>query len=312
VAAGRCTGITLSEQIFVERGEVASLQEAPPEVCTRFRASVFWMGREPLSLGKRYGLRLATSEVEMQVEAILAVTDSVTLASVSGRDHLERNEVAQLVVRTRKPLALDRFGASEATGRFVIVDGYDIWGGGIVIEPLQDPQEPFRREARLRDWQWRPGEVSLTERCQRNGHRPGMVLFTGERGSGKARLARQLERRLFETGRQVYLLDGKNLQRGLCSDLSDWNGAEVVRRFGEVAQVLLRAGLIVVSTTNTFSLADHQIIRTLVHPHPVVTVHLSPGAEELPEHTDLGFLTGDELGQCVDRILEKLTEVQIL
>jgi len=109
---------------------------------------------------------------------------------------------------------------------------------------------------------------------QRNGHNPGIILFTGERGSGKARLARLLERSLFDAGRQVYLLDGKNLLMGLCGDLSDKNTEEIVRRFGEVAQLLLRAGQIVVSTTNAFTLAEHQIIRTLVHPHPVLTVHM--------------------------------------
>jgi bifunctional enzyme CysN/CysC len=310
--SGRSTGFTLSEQIFIERGEIASLQEAPPEVCTRFRANIFWMGQAALVQGKKYRLRLTTTEVEMELEAILSITDAVTLARVGHREHLERNDVGQVVIKTQKPLALDRFGDIDVTGRFVIVDGYDIWGGGIVVEPLKDAQEPFRREARLRDLQWRSGEVSHLERSQRNGHNPGVILFTGERGSGKARLARLLERRLFETGRQVYLLDGKNLQMGLCSDLSDWNSEEMVRRFGEVAQVLLRAGQIVVSTTNTFSLAEHQIIRTLVHPHPVVTIHMSFCAEELPEQTDLGFEGKGDLGQAVDRILERMTELDIL
>ena len=99
---------------------------------------------------------------------------------------------------------------------------------------------------------------------------------------------------------------------GLCSDLSDKNAEELVRRFGEVAQVLLRAGQIVVSTTNTFTLAEHQIIRTLVHPHPVVTVHMSFSAEDLPEHTDLGFVAVDDLQKPVRKILDKMAELDIL
>jgi len=312
IGAGRSTGFTLSEQIFVQRGELASLKEAPPEVCTRFRANVFWMGNRPLSLGRRYQLRLTTCEVEVEIEAILRIIDAATLAPVEARAHLERNDVAEVVIKAKKPLALDRFSDSDVTGRFVIIDGCDIWGGGIVMEALQDAQDPFRREARQRDFQWRPGEVGLAERVARNGHNPGVILFTGERGSGKARLARLLERRLFDSGRQVYLLDGKNLQMGLCSDLSDKNAEEMVRRFGEVAQVLLRAGQIVVSTTNTFTLAEHQIIRTLVHPHPVVTVHMSFSAEDLPEQTDLGFVATDDLQPPVQKIMDKMAELDIL
>jgi bifunctional enzyme CysN/CysC len=312
VEAGYCTGVTLSEQIFVERGEIASHKEAPPEVCTRFRATIFWMGQRPLCKGSSYWLRLATSEVEMELEAILSITDASTLERIRRGDQVDRDDVAQVILKTKRPVALDRFSDSDVTGRFVIIDGYDIWGGGIVMEPLRDAQEPFRREARLRDFQWREGEVRLEERVQRNGHSPAIILFTGERGSGKARLARLLERRLFTDGRQVYLLDGKNLQMGLGSDLVDKNCPEMVRRFGEVAQLLLRTGQIVVSTTNSFSVAEHQIIRTLVHPCPVLTVHLSFAEEPLPEQTDLGFLSRQNLEAPLLRILEKMAEMGIL
>jgi bifunctional enzyme CysN/CysC len=312
VAAGRSTGFTLSEQIFIERGEIAPLKHSPPEVCSRFRANVFWMGKRALEIGKRYQLRVTTCEAEMELESVLGIIDASTLGRVERRDRLEQNDVAEVIIKTRKPVPIDRYGDIDATGRFVIIDGCDIWGGGIVMEPLRDAQEPFRREARQRDIEWRPGEVELGERVQRNGHNPGIILFTGERGSGKARLARRLERRLFNAGRQVYLLDGKNLQMGLSRDVGDRNDEEMVRRFAEVAQLLMRAGQIVVATTNTFSLADHQIIRTLVHPHPVVTVHISFTEAEPPENTDLYFMAQEELEAPVRQILEKMEEITIL
>ena len=270
------------------------------------------MGNDPLRTGRRYRLRMTTSEVEMELESIVAVIDASTLGRVEQRDRVERDDVAEVIIACRKPLALDRYGDIDATGRFVIIDGWDIWGGGIVMEPLPDTQAAFRREARQRDFAWRPGEVRLEERVLRNGHNPGVVLFTGERGSGKARLARLLERRLFNAGRQVYLLDGKNLQLGLSRDLGESPEEEPARRFGEVAQLLLRAGQIVVATTNVFTLADHQIIRTLVHPHPVVTVHLAFREAATPEGTDLSFVAPDDLDLPVRWILERMAELSIL
>jgi bifunctional enzyme CysN/CysC len=312
VSAGKSTGFTLDEQIFVERGEIASLKESSPEVSDHFRANVFWMGREPLAMGRKYLLRLATREVEMELESIARIIDASTLCQVGIKDRLERNDVAEVIIRTKKPIAFDCYADVDVTGRFVIIDGCDIWGGGIIMESLKDEQEQFRREARLRDFQWRRGEVQLSERVQRNGHNAGIILFTGERGSGKARLARHLERRLFDSGRQVYLLDGKNLQIGLDIDLSGEDKDEMVRRFGEVAQVLLRAGQIVVSTTNTFAQADHQIIRTLVHPHPVVMVHMSFVREAVPENTDLAFLESEDLKTAAKRIVETMEEIGVL
>ncbi|MBJ6801039.1 GTP-binding protein [Geomonas propionica] len=312
VPAGRSAGLTLDEQIFVERGEVASHKDAAPEVSDRFKANIFWMGKNPVLAGGRYLLRVATTEVEMEVEAILGIIDASTLGRGESPQRIERNDVAEVLIRTRRPIALDRFADIDTTGRFVIIEGYDIQGGGIVIEVFKDEQEPFRAEARRRDFEWRRGEIHLEERVRRNGHYPGIILFTGEKGSGKARLARHLERRLFNGGKQVYLLDGKNLLYGLGTDLSGADKEEMVRRFGEVAQILLRAGQIVVSTTNTFALADHQIIRALVHPHMVITVHMSFVEGPLPDNTDLHFLESDDLKAAAKTIMELMEAKNIL
>lgn len=310
--AGRSSGFTLDEQIFIERGEIASLRESPPEVSDRFRANIFWMGRTPLELNKKYQLRLATKEVEMELEGIIGTIDASSLSPLESKKQIEKDDVAEVIIRTKTPVAFDRYADCNLTGRFVIIAGYDICGGGIVMEPLKDEQEPFRREARQRDFDWRRGEIQISERAQRNGHNPGIILFTGERGSGKARLARHLERRLFDGGRQAYLLDGKNLQIGLGRDLSEEDKVELVRRFGEVAQLLLRAGQIVVSTTNTFALADHQIIRTLVHPHPVITVHMSFERGPVPEDTDLSFLESEDLKEAAKTIVRKMEGIGVL
>src|SRR5206468_2779305 len=68
--AGESIGITLTEQIFVERGAVAALETAPPYELTRFKARLFWLGRAPFAKGKLYKLKLATQEVDCEIEAI--------------------------------------------------------------------------------------------------------------------------------------------------------------------------------------------------------------------------------------------------
>ncbi|UCG37747.1 MAG: adenylyl-sulfate kinase, partial [bacterium] len=310
--AGWSTGITLDEQIFIERGEIASLAVEPPEVSSLFRANVFWMGTAPLREGEDYLLRLATREVEMKVAKIHNTIDAETLGTSPSKGEIPRYGVAEVTIQTKHPLAFDRYADIEVTGRFVIVDGYDVSGGGIITEPLEDALQEFRREARLRDFLWRKGEVRLNERIGRYGHNPGLILFTGDRGTGKARLGRKLERRLFAGGKHVYLLDAKNIQLSLGRDLTEVDKIELVRRFSEVAQLLMRAGLIVVSTTNTFALADHQPIRELVHPHRVVTVHMAFDTGELPENTDLDFLESEDFDEAARTIVKKMEEKEIL
>ena len=94
-------------------------------------------------------------------------------------------------MRTKAPLAFDLSASFEATGRFVLVDDYDIAGGGIVTEMIHDDQEFLREEARRRDFAWVKGEVGIEDRAQQYGHRAAIVLITGGRHTGKSFLAKK-------------------------------------------------------------------------------------------------------------------------
>ena len=316
--AGQSIGITLDEQIFVERGEIASHQEQLPFVSTAFRANVFWLGKRPLEKGRKYQLRVATKEVDCEVAATHRIIDTMDLAQQQGSSTVNKNQVAELTLRAKAPVAFDLSASFEATGRFVLVDEYDIAGGGIITELVHDDQEFLREEARRRDFAWVKGEVGVEDRAQQYGHRAAVVLFTGGRHTGKSFLARKLEGRLVADGRHAYLLDGENLRRGLDADLSEeerGQTTEMARRYGEVARLLIDTGLIVVSTTNPFGLAYReavQAIRTLVHPAPVIAVHMSKTDEEPPPNTDVVLSGPIDFDAATRQIMEELKRRGVL
>jgi bifunctional enzyme CysN/CysC/sulfate adenylyltransferase subunit 1 len=136
-------GITVTDEFFNERGDVVSSLDDPPEVRARFRASVFWMGKKPLAKGSKYKLKLATASEEAVVEEIHSLIDSSTLAPQTGASEVKLNEVAEVTLRLRRPIAVDLFASHRATGRFVLVDGYDVAGGGIVTR--LDDEAQLRR-----------------------------------------------------------------------------------------------------------------------------------------------------------------------
>lgn len=316
--AGQSIGVTLDEQIFVERGEIASHQEHLPSVSTAFRANLFWLGKRPLEKGRKYLLRVATKEVDCEVASIHRIIDTMDLAQQQGSNTVNKNQVAELTLRTKAPVAFDLSASFEATGRFVLVDEYDIAGGGIITELVHDDQEFLREEARRRDFAWVKGEVTVEDRAQQYGHRAAVVLITGGRHTGKSFLARKLEGRLVADGRHAYLLDGENLRRGLDADLSEeerGQTTEMARRYGEVARLLTDTGLIVVSTTNPFGLAYReasQAIRTLVHPAPVIAVHMSKTEEEPPPNTDVVLSGPTDFDAATARILDELKRRGVL
>ena len=316
--AGQSIGVTLDEQIFVERGEIASHQEHLPSVSTAFRANLFWLGKRPLEKERKYLLRVATKEVDCEVASIHRIIDTMDLAQQQGSSTVNKNQVAELTLRTKAPVAFDLSASFEATGRFVLVDEYDIAGGGIITELVHDDQEFLREEARRRDFAWVKGEVTVEDRAQQYGHRAAVVLITGGRHTGKSFLARKLEGRLVADGRHAYLLDGENLRRGLDADLSEeerGQTTEMARRYGEVARLLTDTGLIVVSTTNPFGLAYReasQAIRTLVHPAPVIAVHMSKTEEEPPLNTDVAVVGPMDFDAATARILDELKRRGVL
>jgi bifunctional enzyme CysN/CysC len=316
--AGQSIGVTLDEQIFVERGEIASHQDHLPAVSTAFRANLFWLGKRPLEKERKYLLRVATKEVDCEVASIHRIIDTMDLAQQQGSNTVNKNQVAELTLRTKAPVAFDLSASFEATGRFVLVDEYDIAGGGIITELVHDDQEFLREEARRRDFAWVKGEVTVEDRAQQYGHRAAVVLITGGRHTGKSFLARKLEGRLVADGRHAYLLDGENLRRGLDADLSEeerGQTTEMARRYGEVARLLTDTGLIVVSTTNPFGLAYReasQAIRTLVNPAPVIAVHMSKTEEEPPPNTDVVLSGPTDFDAATARILDELKRRGVL
>ncbi len=246
-SAGQSIGITLDEPLFVERGEVASTPDNPPIETNVFRARVFWLGKKPLTVGSRYLLKLATARHTVEVQQIEKVIDTTDLSSSIG-EQVERNAVAEVVLRSRSMVALDEFVHNPPTGRFVLIEDYDAVGGGIVsMEGYPDQRHSLTiKSTNIFDVEHR---VSTAARWQSNSHSSGIIWLTGLSGAGKTTLALELERQLFLKGYQVYVLDGDNIRHGLSADLAfgPEDRAENIRRIGEVAALFADAGFIVIA-----------------------------------------------------------------
>ncbi len=137
--AGQSTGFQMEEQIFAERGEIGCLRkEKQPHVSNRFQANIFWMGNKHLEKGGKYLIKLATGESECVIESIPRVINSSTLEEISkSANEVAKNEVAEVIIATKKPLAFDTFDEIPETGRFVLVHEHDVRGGGIILKKVE-------------------------------------------------------------------------------------------------------------------------------------------------------------------------------
>ncbi|MDQ6765490.1 MAG: adenylyl-sulfate kinase [Verrucomicrobiota bacterium] len=244
--AGDSIGITLREQIFVERGYVASHQDTTPIEANRFRADIFWLAETALRKNAQCLVRLATQEVKAQVVAIEQVMDSSTLAVSSGElGSVKRNEVGRVTLQTRVPVVMDNHDRVPSLGRFVVIEGGRICGGGIVFGGAYTT----RFATKSQNIFWSEGAINPQTRAQQNGHRGAVVWLTGLSGAGKSTIARGLEAELFARGMHTYVLDGDNIRHGLNSNLgfSPEDRVENIRRVSEVAKLMADAGTVAIT-----------------------------------------------------------------
>ncbi len=244
--AGESVGITLTEQIFVERGHVASHEQDAPIESNRFKARLFWMGKRNLAIGERTKLKLTTQELDAEIVSIERIIDASTLDTLPGdRGYIARNDVAEITIQTRGALAFDNADRNALLGRFVVVDNRIVAGGGIIFGGTYTD----RTHAKSSNIFWTDGTVTPNRRFARNGHKGAIVWLTGLSGSGKSTLSNALDRELFNLGMQTYILDGDNIRHGLNSNLgfSPEDRVENIRRVAEVARLMADAGVVVIT-----------------------------------------------------------------
>jgi len=272
--AGKSCGLTLDPEIYVRPGEVMVRDDqGRPHVGTRLRVNVFWMGRQPFVTGRKYKLKLATAQTTVWLEDILTVLDASNLGTES-RSQVDQYEVGECVLETLKPVAYDLTSDLAATGRFVIVDGYEIAGGGIILEDLGAEKKLLARHLADREARWTRSPVVQAERRFQRGHGATVVVVTG--AGGLEALGTAVEARLLAQGRFAYYLGLKNALLGL-ADTGD--RSEALRLLGETAHLFVDAGAVFVTSVPHLDADELEVLTALAHPADVVTVALAdPGA----------------------------------
>jgi bifunctional enzyme CysN/CysC len=262
--AGQSIGITLDSEIFLDRGDVVSTGAVRPKAAQHLRARVFWLNEEPLEVGTTINVRIGTAEARGTIAAIEKAVDPGALSATEA-SAVAQNHVGEIDIALSRPLAVDPYALNARTGRIVLDMKGRISGGGLVLS--LDPTLPASSAAGARQPQGASLKVavSATERAARTGHGGAIVWLTGRKGSGTAKLARAIERRLFDRGGAPIVLDAEALRHGLNADLGDTPAAaaETIRRSAEIAAHLAHTGFVVIVAAASPSAAGRAQARAI-------------------------------------------------
>ena len=315
IISGYTAGFTLQKQIYISRGEIACKKgETRPQVSRRMLVSLVWLGRKPMVMQKQYYLKLGSAKVRCQIEKIEKVIDASDY-STENKDRIEHHAVAQCVLKLHSPIAFDLSETLSDTSRFVIVDDYEIRGGGIVLEALPDEDQEIREAVFVRERKWINSAVSMVQRAERYNQRASLIIVTGNKTSRRKEIAHHLETSLFNTGKMVYFLGIGSVIYGVDADLKIFQSAnkpqEHMRRLAEIAHIFMDAGLILIVSANEVDQADINIVSSTVGHDRVevvwcgdeLTTDLSP---------DLQIDNTEDLGYAVTKIKGLLQEHGII
>ncbi len=276
VQAGESTGVTLQTQVYVKPGELmVKAGEPQPRSSTKLEANLFWLSPNPMVMGKRYKLKLHAARAAAYLTAVHTVIDASNLTTVANRRQIERHDVAHVTLETLRPVACDPALEIPQTGRFVLIDDYEIAGGGVVLSAEQASNTLVLEHVRQRNRAWVRSRISAQERAGRHGQRPALVVICGPQGGDLESLGRAVEEHLHHSGRLAYYLGLSNQLLGLNADLNVLGGREeFLRRLGETAHLFTDAGLIVITTIADLDDFELETLDTLNQPGELVVVNV--------------------------------------
>jgi bifunctional enzyme CysN/CysC len=277
--AGEAIGFTTETQLYIKPGELMVKAGDPlPAVGTKFKANIFWMGHAPLVKGKKYKLKLGAARPSVRLVDVLNVLDSSELTSIANKAQVDRHDVAECVFETGKPIAFDKASDLRETGRFVLVDNYEIAAAGIVLEALPEDRTILKDHVSHREKIWERSGVSSAERAGVYGHRPAFILIAGKVSTGKQKIARELEARLLKQGVKAFYLGISNLVSGLDSELPQGADSqeEIVRHLGELGRIIAESGQVFITTASDLDDFDIETLRILNNPNEILVIQVGP------------------------------------
>jgi bifunctional enzyme CysN/CysC len=265
--------LVLDDEIDASRGDVIATGSSPIEAADQFEADLFWMSEHSLLPGRPYAALIHTKAATVTVTHIKHRLDVNTGAHLAAKT-VGLNEIATVNVSFDRPIPFAPYRENRRLGAFIMIDklSNETVGAGIIHFAL-------RRAVNVH---WQALEVTKSARAAIKHQHARCLWFTGLSGSGKSTIANLLEKRLHADGKHTYVLDGDNIRHGLNRDLgfTEPDRVENIRRVGEVAKLLVDAGLVVMVSFISPFRAERQLARSLFGDGEFIEIFVDTPLEE--------------------------------
>jgi bifunctional enzyme CysN/CysC len=340
--------LTLEDEIDASRGDMIVRPGNLPKTRDQVDAMLVWMDDDAMVPGKTYLIKHTSQTVPGTIDTLAYQVDVNSLHR-NPAPTLELNEIGRVSMSLSSPLHFDPYRRNRSTGAFIIVDRITnkTVAAGMILDKSGDgnARSVWDDETSASGDQGTDvSAVSGQERSARFGQTPATVLLTGLTGSGKTAIGQAVERKLFDAGRAVAMIDGEAVRRGLSRDLGFTadDRSENLRRSAHLAHTLNHAGLICIASFVAPSEEVRGKVAGLIGEDHFLVVHVAtpievcrqrdtkgqyaeadagqlrnfPGVTadyDVPSNPDLVIdASDDSIDQCADKIVALLKEKKVI
>ncbi|MEZ6103287.1 MAG: sulfate adenylyltransferase subunit CysN [Pirellulaceae bacterium] len=297
--------LTLEDEIDVSRGDTIVHPGNVPRVDAKFDAMVVWMHEDAMVPGKQYLFKQCNKVTPGAISTLRYRVDVNTLHRQDAPT-LQLNEIGRCQLRMTQPFIFDAYRRNRGMGSFIIIDRMTnaTVGAGMILDRATSEDQAGHWDDQASTPPKEASDIAVTteQRHARFGQRPCTLLLTGLPGAGKSTIAAALERRLFDTGRAVTVLDGQSLRQGISRDLgfSAQDRSENLRRGAEVARLMNDAGLICITAFVAPQEDIRQRAKGVVGADQFLVIHLSAPVDICRQRDQEGLYGAADAGEIAD------------
>ena len=275
--------ITLEDNIDVSRGDMIVHPNNVPIIDNKFEAMLVWMAEDTMKAGRPYFIKHTTGMLTGRISDLRYKINVNTLRRESANE-LNLNEIGRIRITMNRPFSFDAYQRNRATGAFVLIDRVTngTVGAGMILSQKSLQTQINRDTIKLQQKEsQQSSKITSKQRADQLGQNPFLIWLTGPAKSGKSSIAYELEKRLFNMGFKVYVLDGQAFMLGGTDDIgyTASSQAEDLAKAVGIARLTYELGVITIAAFESPDPEDREMARAVVQKENFLEIYVTASPE---------------------------------
>ena len=273
---GQSITLTLNDEIDISRGDMIVAEDSHIKSANEFKTTLLWMSEDPMVPNKQYWIKFRAKLMSATLSQPAYKLDINTLEKQSTAD-LDLNEIGQCTLYLDHDVPFEPYQSNHQLGSFIIIDRHtnNTVGMGLIEDALSK-KSWVDHYVEKRSKYWVDGYVDSTRRAKAFGHKPLLIIFTGNvNRKTYSEYQTQLEKGLFDQSIQAYRYGAGFMGASYTPETSDKQlRHDIIQELTKVAYACLDAGLVFITGLKSLTTEELDQIKNVSAPHAVCVIRL--------------------------------------